>query len=82
MLIFTSAIKIYNKRTRGERYTIVNFSFNSFSNANVLDMPVTAVIFIINKCIANFHNVLICLSNLMLNGSWHKFCWIKEVVGL
>ena len=61
---------------------MINFLFNSFSNANVLDTPVTAVIFIINKCIANFHNVLVCLSNPKLNGCQPKFCWIKEVVGL
>jgi len=51
------------KRTRGERYTTINVILNSFPNANVLDMPVTAVIFVINKCIANFQNVLIWIRN-------------------
>ena len=45
------------KRTRGEWYTIINFILHSFFNVYALDIPVTAVIFVINK-LANFQNVL------------------------
>ena len=47
------------KQTRGERYTMINLIFNSFTNVNVLDMSVTAVIFVTNKCIANFLDMIV-----------------------
>ena len=56
------ALHILQHPTQGEWYTITYFTVNSSSNTDVLDMPVTAVIFVINKCIANFQNVLICLT--------------------
>ena len=46
-------MKIVN-RTRGRRYTIISFIFNSFSDANVLDMPVTAVIFATEQMYSKF----------------------------
>ena len=42
------------KRTQGRRYTIIYFIFNSFSNANVLDMPVTTVILCHEQIVCKF----------------------------
>jgi len=61
------------KQTQGEQYTTINIIFNSFSivfHTNALDMPITAVIFVMNKCIAN---VLIC-NNFYARTINFKFC--------
>ena len=45
-------IRKVTKQTQGRRYMIINLILNGF-NQNVLDMPVPAGIFTMDKCIAN-----------------------------